>query len=141
MQDVVIPPPVSPAHRAGGPGTPLHGSQVVLPGVLWAEPRCPPGLSPLDLNLGGKTVRYDTLKVAKRLEAELGDNQSGFIEGDPSDWDFLPPPEGFFTVGIDGGYVHNWVDKKHKFEVIVGKSILSFEEGEEGRAPSLKRFG
>jgi hypothetical protein len=28
-------------------------------------------------------------------------------------------------VGIDGGYVRNWFDKKHKFEVIVGKSILS----------------
>ena len=96
---------------------------------------------PLDLTLDVKTVRYDTLKVAKRLEAELGDNQSGFIEGEPSDWVFLPPPEGFFTVGIDGGYVRNWVDKKHNFEVIVGKSILSFEEGEEDRAPSLKRFG
>jgi hypothetical protein len=96
---------------------------------------------PLDLTLDVKTVRYDTLKVARRLEAELGDNQSGFIKGDPSDWDFLPPPEGFFTVGIDGGYVHNWVDKKHKFEVIVGKSILSFAEGDEGRTPSLKRFG
>jgi hypothetical protein len=45
---------------------------------------------PLDLTLDVKTVRYDTLKVAKRLEAELGDNQSGFIEGEPSDWDFLP---------------------------------------------------
>ena len=48
---------------------------------------------PLDLTLDVKTVRYDTLKVAKRLEAELGDDQSGFIEGEPSDWDFLPPPE------------------------------------------------
>jgi hypothetical protein len=27
---------------------------------------------PLDLSLDVKTVRYDTLKVAKRLEAELG---------------------------------------------------------------------
>jgi len=96
---------------------------------------------PLDLSLDVKTVRYDTLKVAKRLEAELGDEQSGCIEGTPSDWDLLPSPEGFFTVGIDGGYVRNWVDKKHNFEVIVGKSILSFEEGEEDRAPSLKRFG
>ena len=33
------------------------------------------------------------------------------------------------------------MDKTHKFEVIVGKSIRSFEEGEEDRAPSLKRFG
>src|SRR5467141_2053228 len=92
---------------------------------------------PLDLTLDVKTVRYDTLKVAKRLEAELGDDQSGFIEGEPSDWDFLPPPEGFFTVGIDGGYVRNWVDKKHNFEVIVGKSILSFQEDEEDRTSSL----
>jgi len=50
-------------------------------------------------------------------------------------------PEGSFTVGIDGGYLRNWVDKKHKFEVIVGKSILSFQEDEEDRTPSLKRFG
>ena len=32
---------------------------------------------PLDLTLDVKTVRYDTLKVAKRREAELGDEQSG----------------------------------------------------------------
>src|SRR5713101_5026286 len=96
---------------------------------------------PLDLSLDVKTVRYDTLKVAKRLEAELGDEQSGFIEGAPSDWDLLPSPEGVFKVGIDGGYVRNWVDKKHKFEVIVAKSIRSFEEEEEGKTPSLKRFG
>jgi hypothetical protein len=86
-------------------------------------------------------VRYDTLKVAKRLEAELGDEQSSCIEGDPREWDRFPPPEGFFTVGIDGGYVRHWFDKKHTLEVIVGKSRLSFGEGAEDRPPSLKRFG
>ena len=96
---------------------------------------------PLDLSLDVKTVRYDTLKVAKRLEAELGEEQASFIAGDPSEWDHLPLPDGSFTVGIDGGYVRNWLDKKHNFEVIVGKSMLSFEEGAEERAPSLKRFG
>ena len=96
---------------------------------------------PIDLSLDVKTVRYDTLKVAKRLEAELGDAQLSFIEGEPRAWDLLPSPEGFFKVGIDGGYVRNWVDKKHKFEVIVGKSIRGFEEGEEARTPSIKRFG
>jgi hypothetical protein len=95
---------------------------------------------PLDLTLDVKTVRYDTLKVAKRLEAELGEEQPGFIKGELSEWELLPPPEGVFNVGIDGGYVRNWFDKKHKFEVIVGKSILSFEEDED-RTPSLKRFG
>src|ERR1043166_3214989 len=96
---------------------------------------------PLDLGLDVKTVRYDTLKVAKRLEAEVGEDQSRFIQGDPSEWDPLPLPDGSFTVGIDGGYVRNWVDKKHHFEVIVGKSMLSVAEGEEERVPSLKRFG
>src|SRR5499426_2392058 len=97
---------------------------------------------PIDLSLDVKTVRYDTLKVAKRLEAELGDEQASFIEGEPSDWELLPLPEGSFKVGIDGGYVRNWFDKKHKFEVIVGKSIRSLDEGEEeDKTPSLKRFG
>jgi hypothetical protein len=96
---------------------------------------------PLDLTLDVKTVRYDTLKVAKRLEAELGEEQPHFIEGDPSDWDLLPPPEGSFKVGIDGGYVRNWLDKQHHFEVIVGKSILSFGEDEDEKPPSYKRLG
>ena len=88
---------------------------------------------PLDLTLDVTTVRYDTLKVAKRLEAELGEEQPGFIDGDPSDWVLLPQPDGAFTVGIDGGYVRHWCDKKHNFEVIVGKSTLSFGEGEEDK--------
>src|SRR5262250_1737918 len=97
---------------------------------------------PLDLSLDVKTVRYDTLKVAQRLEAELGKEQASFLEGDPSDWELLPPPGGSFKVGIDGGYVRHWADKKHKFEVIVGKSIRRFDEREEeNKTPSLKRFG
>ncbi len=47
---------------------------------------------PLARTLDVKTVRYDTRKVAKRLEAELGDAQSGCLEGDPSAWERLPLP-------------------------------------------------
>ena len=96
---------------------------------------------PLDLTLDVKTVRYDTLKVAKRLEAELGDEHPCFIDGSPSDWVLLPPPEGAFTVGIDGGYVRNWFDKQHNFEVIVGKSVRSFGEDADAKSPSQKRLG
>jgi hypothetical protein len=96
---------------------------------------------PLALSLDVKTVRYDTLKVAKRLEAELGEDQASGIEGDPSDGDLLPPPAGAFTVGIDGGYVRHWVDKQHNFEVIVGKSTLSFGAEEDAQSPSHKRLG
>jgi hypothetical protein len=96
---------------------------------------------PLEVTLDVKTVRYDTLKVAKRLEAELGDEQPCFIEGSPSDWDLLPRPDGAFKVGIDGGYVRNWFAKKHNFEVIVGKSTRTCGEHEADQTPSSKRFG
>src|SRR5215510_15158503 len=54
---------------------------------------------PLEVTLDVKTVRYDTLKVAKRLEAELGDEQPRFITGRPSEWDLLPCPDRALTVG------------------------------------------
>jgi hypothetical protein len=96
---------------------------------------------PLEVTLDVKTVRYDTLKVAKRIEAELGDEHPCFIEGSPSDWALLPRPDGAFKVGIDGGYVRNWCAKKHNFEVIVGKSTRAFGEHDEDKTPSSKRFG
>ena len=37
--------------------------------------------------------------------------------------------------------MRNWCAKKHNFEVIVGKSTLSFGEDEADKAPSSKRFG
>src|SRR5919108_5017457 len=80
-------------------------------------------------------VSQPVLTRYKLLEIE----RTSCIEGEPSAWELLPPPEGSFTVGIDGGYVRNWVDKKHKFEVIVGKSIRCCDEREEeDKTPSLK---
>ena len=34
-----------------------------------------------------------------------------------------PVPQETVIVGIDGGYVRNWHDKKRNFEVMVGKSM------------------
>jgi len=96
---------------------------------------------PLDVTLDVKTVRHDALKVAERCEAELGEEQWGFIDGCPCDWGALPIPDGPITVGIDGGYVRDWEAKKHNFEVIVGKSTLAFKRDEEDETPSSKRFG
>jgi hypothetical protein len=80
--------------------------------------------------------------VAKRLEAALGEEQSGFIEGEPCDWALVPPPDGSCQVGIDGGYVRHGFDKKQTLEVLVGKSIRRCAEGEqEDRTPSRKRLG
>jgi len=95
---------------------------------------------PLDVTLDVKTVRHDTLKVAERCEAELGEEQWSFIDGCPRDWGNLPLPDGPITVGIDGGYVRDWDAKKHNFEVIVGKSTLAFTRDEDEETPSSKRF-
>ena len=96
---------------------------------------------PLEVTLDVKTVRHDTLKVAERCEAELGEERWSFIEGCPRDWGNLPIPDGPITVGIDGGYVRDWDAKKHNFEVIVGKSTLAFTRDEDEETPSSKRFG
>jgi hypothetical protein len=98
---------------------------------------------PLDAALAINTVRHDTLKVAERLEAEMGEEQWSFIDGCPRDWAKLPIPDGPITVGIDGGYVRSWEAKKKHFEVIVGKSTLAFkrDDEEEKPTPSSKRFG
>src|SRR6266446_3003155 len=96
---------------------------------------------PLERTLDVKTVRYDTRKVAKRLEAELGDEPPCFRDGSPSDGVLLPQPDGAFTVGMDGGYVRHWCDKQHNFEVIVGKRVRSFGEDEDAKSPSPKRLG
>ena len=96
---------------------------------------------PRAVTLDVKTVRHDTLKIAERCEAVLGEEQWSFIDGCPRDWGNLPIPDGPITVGIDGGYVRDWEAKKRNFEVIVGKSMLAFKRDEEEETPSSKRFG
>jgi hypothetical protein len=96
---------------------------------------------PVDATLNATTIQNHTLMVAQRCEDELGEEQWAFAEGCPADWATLPIPDGPLTVGIDGGYVRDWDEKKGHFEVIVGKIILAFtREAEEG-VPSSKCFG
>jgi hypothetical protein len=97
---------------------------------------------PLNVSLAINTVRHDALKVAERLEAELGEERWSFIEGCPRDWAELPIPDGPITVGIDGGYIRDWEAKKRNFEVIVGKRTLAYKRDDEDEStPSSKRFG
>jgi hypothetical protein len=78
---------------------------------------------PLEEEIHTTSIRNHLHEVAERCEAEMGDEQFSFIEGCPRDWAALPRPAGPLTVGIDGGYVRHWDDKKTHFEVIVGKSM------------------
>lgn len=63
------------------------------------------------------------LRVAERAETELAEERSCFIDGCPVDWAELPIPEGRIVVGLDGGYVRNWQDRKTNFEITVGLSV------------------
>jgi hypothetical protein len=54
---------------------------------------------------------------------KLSEERSGFIDGCAADWAKLPIPEGRIVVGLDGGSVRDWEDRKINFEVIVGQSV------------------
>lgn len=84
-------------------------------------------LLPLETPIHATSVRNHLQRVAKRSEAGLGKEQVFFIDGCQQEWAALPRPPAPITVGIDGGYVRHWDNKKTNFEVIVGKSIP--EEG------------
>jgi hypothetical protein len=77
-----------------------------------------------EINAAG--VYRNVQRVAKRMEAELGEERGPFIEGCQRDWDALPPPGPPITVGLDGGFVHAKAQKSPGegwFEVIAGKSV------------------
>ncbi|HSL38137.1 MAG TPA: ISKra4 family transposase, partial [Arthrobacter sp.] len=79
------------------------------------------------LPIGGtadaSTIRRHLHKVAARHDADLGDEQPGGLDEGPVNGH--PLPQAAVIVGIDGGYIRNWHDKKHNFEVVVGKSTAA----------------
>jgi hypothetical protein len=78
---------------------------------------------PIDEKINPATVRNNLMKVADRCEQSLGKEQYMFIDSCAREWKAQPHPEGPIYVGIDGGYLRGWADKKANFEVIVGKSV------------------
>jgi len=78
---------------------------------------------PIASGANAKTLREHTLRVAVYPEAELAEERPCFIDGCPADWAGLPIPSGRIVIGLDGGYVRNWEDRKTNFEVIVGRSV------------------
>jgi hypothetical protein len=83
-------------------------------------------LLPIGAQLNATTVQRHLLRVAERMEQEVGEEQVMFVEGCPAEWEDLPAPDAPLTVGLDGGYVHARDERSRKagwFEVIVGKSL------------------
>lgn len=91
---------------------------------------------PLEKRISTATLSLHVQQVATRVDGELGDEQSSFIEGCPAEWETLPEPGAPLIMGIDGGYVHAREEHNRKassFEIIVGKSMR--------REQPSKRFG
>ena len=96
---------------------------------------------PVGDSVNQETVRTHLYATAERIEQELGDErQLNLFEGSEEDWEQQPLPDGPITVGIDGGYVRA-AHKQGWFEVIAGKSVVTFRRDDEGEVPSAKCFG
>jgi hypothetical protein len=74
---------------------------------------------PIGSTADASTIRHHLHKVGARHDAELGNEQPG----GPDVGKGLALPQAAVIIGIDGGYVRNWNDRKHNFEVVVGKSM------------------
>jgi hypothetical protein len=80
---------------------------------------------PIGSTVDASTVRRHLHKIAARHEADLGGGQLNLIADGPVNGQQEQAARDPIIVGIDGGYVRNWHDKKHNFEVVVGKSMAA----------------
>jgi hypothetical protein len=76
---------------------------------------------PIGSTADASTIRRHLHKVATRHEADLSGEQPGGLDAVNGQ----PLPQAAVIAGIDGGYVRNWHDKRHNFEVVVGKSMAT----------------
>jgi len=70
-----------------------------------------------------ETIRQHLHQVAARHDADLGGEPASLVDSGSAADQVSPIPREAVIVGIDGGYLRNWHDKKRNFEVIVGKSM------------------
>ncbi len=80
-------------------------------------------LLPVSETLNGSTIQNNLYDLVMSQEEEIGEEQFMFDCGSINQRRALPKPERTMVVGIDGGYVRDWNEKKTIFEVIVGKSV------------------
>jgi hypothetical protein len=106
---------------------------VGVPGLLRLTVKALGDFLPIDATLNTSSVRRDTLRVARRLEAELGPEPIFPLAGCPAECVHLPRPPAPITVGLDGGYLRHWQHKQTHFVAIVGESVP--------RDGPIKRFG
>ena len=74
---------------------------------------------PVDEKLNATTIRNHLGQVARQVDSQLSvtllPNAAGLFA--------ITEAEGSLVMGVDGGYLRDWTQKKTCFEVIVGKSV------------------
>lgn len=78
---------------------------------------------PIHQKLNAATIRNHLGQLAQQLDSQLSEEPFAYFEGSPRERALLPKPEGPIVMGVDGGYLRDWKDKKACFEVIAGKSM------------------
>lgn len=78
---------------------------------------------PVDQKLNAATIRNHLGEVARQVDSQLGafplTNAAGLLDGQS----VVIEAEDSLIMGMDGGYLRDWGQKKTYFEVIVGKSV------------------
>jgi hypothetical protein len=101
----------------------LESKWAGVPGLLRADLKALQDFLPVDAQLNATTVRRDTLRVARRLESELGPEPHFPLAGCSAECARLPAPPAPITIGIDGGYLRHWQRKQTHFVAIVGEAV------------------
>ena len=99
---------------------------------------------PIDQKHSAATVRNHTLQAARRSEQALGEERAMFVEGCQAERNQLPIPDGPLSVGLDGAIVRarrgaTEAKTGNLFEVIAGKSILSFHRDDPEDLPASSK--
>ncbi len=113
--------PFPPGQRVGGPDGLLEpvGQAFGAAASLLSE------AFPLGRTLQPTAVRQLVERTAARLEDELGEERSSFIDTCTADWEEMPRPGLPLVVTLDGGYVHSSRQTSRKdgwFEAVTGTS-------------------
>lgn len=78
---------------------------------------------PIAETMNAETIHHNLQDVATEEESLLGEEAYLFNSGSILDREELDRPERTMAIGMDGGYIRDWDNKKNIFEVIVGKTI------------------
>jgi len=78
---------------------------------------------PVAQTINATTIQNHLNNFVSEQESKIGEEQFMYNSGSISYRESLPRPERTMIIGMDGGYIRDWNNKKNVFEVIVGKTV------------------